>query len=381
MIRLLFVSSGLRVGGAEIALSNILMQLDRTCFEPYVVSLTGPGEIGRRISDLGVPVFECDMRRNPLRDFIRLVRHVRRLKPHVVQTWMYHGDVIGSLAALLGGARRIAWGIHNSSLSQTGSKKSTMLIRRLAAWLSRRVPQVIVSCSEAARDLHVGIGYDAARFRIIGNGFDVERFRPDPGARVALRHELGLAPETPLIINVGRYDPQKNQAGFVRAAALLHGQRPEIHFALVGSGLNAGNAELMTVIAHAGLGRSVHLLDLRHDTPKLIAGSDLLVLSSSFGEAFPLVLGEAMCCGVPCVATDVGDSRLIISDTGTVVPPLDDEALAEAMTSMLAMPASLRAALGRRARQSIVERYDIRRVTREYEAVYLQLVGDPSCVA
>ena len=381
MIRLLFITSGLGVGGAEIVLLDLLSELDRTRFSPQVVSLTGAGEIGQRITELGIPVLDLDIRRRPMRDFLRLARHVRQLRPDVVQTWMYHADLIGSLAARLGGARRIAWGIHNSSLSAQGSRRSTVLVRRLAARLSRVLPQTIISCSEVARALHVELGYENSRFRVIGNGFDLERFRPDPTARTALREELGLAPATPVVINVGRYDPQKNQAGFVRAAALLHRQYPDAHFVLVGKGLNVGNAELAAAIARAGIGPAVHLLDLRRDTPQLIAGSDLLVLASGFGEAFPLVLGEAMSCGVPCVTTDVGDSRLIVGDTGIVVPPLDDTALAEAMHRLLALPAEARAALGRQARARIVARYDIRHITRQYEAVYLDLARDPTCAA
>jgi glycosyltransferase involved in cell wall biosynthesis len=380
MTRLLFISTGLGVGGAEISLLNILQHLDRNRFEPHVISLTGPGEVGTRIRAIGVPTIELNFGRRPLTSFLSLVRAIRRLRPDVVQTWMYHADLLGGLAARLAGVYRVSWGIRNSDLDPGVGGNSTITVRRICALLSRWLPRTIVSCSRVAADIHRNLGYRADRMVVIGNGFDLSQFRPDPAQRLAVRTELGLPGHAPLVIHVGRYHPHKNHQGLVRAAALVHRKHPDAHFVLVGPEVTEQNPTLSADVAAAGLTCVVHCLGLRGDIARLMAASDLLVLSSS-SEAFPRVLGEAMACGVPCVSTDVGDSRVIVGDCGRVVSPHDDEALAAAVDELLSLPASQREALGRQARERVLEHFDIRDIARRYQELYLNLARNTACAA
>ena len=381
MTRLLFISTGLNVGGAEISLLNILQHLDRDRFEPHVISLTGAGEIGARIRAAGVPVIELNLGRRPLAGLVSLRREVRRLRPDVVQTWMYHADLLGGLAARLAGARRVSWGIRNSDLARGASRRSTIIVARICARLSHWLPRTIVSCSAVAADIHRALGYRADRFVVIGNGFDIDHFRPDPEQRISVRAELGLAAGTPLVLHVGRLHAQKNHAGLVRAAGIVHRRCPDARFVLVGKDVTSHNPALGAGIAGAGVASTVHCLGLREDTARLMAASDLLVLSSSSGEAFPRVLGEAMACGVPCVSTDVGDAAAIVGDCGRIVPPHDDQALAGAIVELLAMPAVQREELGRRARERALQHFDIRDIARRYEQLYLNLMKDTPCAA
>lgn len=354
-------------------LRNLLSKLDRSRFAPHVVSLTGSGEIGRRIAAMGVPVLDLDLRHRPARDFIQLVRHVRRLQPDVVQTWMYHADLLGGLAARCAGVRAIAWGIRNSTLDRDQTKLSTRLVTRLNALLSRWLPTGILSCAEAGRNVHVALGYAAEKMAVIPNGFDLSRFRPDAAARSSVRNELRLLSETTLVGIVGRFDPQKNHAGFVQAAGLLRRSRPDVHYVLVGNGLDALNDELAAAARRAEVFDAIHWLGRRDDMPRLMASLDVLASSSSFGEAFPNVLGEAMACGVPCAVTDVGDSAAIVADTGRVVPSGDMPALAAAIDDLLSMEATQRASLGLRARMRVEEHFEIGHVVRCYEDYYGRL--------
>lgn len=380
-LRLVYVSSGLGVGGAETSLLNLLQHLDRERFEPQVVSLRDRGVVGERIAALGVPVHAVGLfgAGSLLPGFWRLVRLLRRLRPALMQTWMYHGDLFGSLAGRLAGAPPLAWGIRNSTLVPGQSRRGTVVVARACARLSRSLPQRIVSCSEVARDVHVALGYAAERFVVIPNGFDLGSFRPDPAARAEVRRELGLAADVPLVAMVGRFDPQKNHLGFLRSAAQLHVKRPDVHYVLAGLGLTDRSDTLAQAIAGHGLQDVVHLLGLRDDTPRLMAGSDLLALPSAYGEAFPRVVGEAMACGTPCVVTDVGDSGRIVGDTGLCVAPGDDAAFARALDALLELPPDRRRELGARARRRVEELYDIRAVTRRYEDLYLEMAGAARC--
>lgn len=376
MIKLAFVTTALATGGAEMMLHKLLQYLDRSRFEPAVISLRDKGQLGTRIEALGVPVHAMGMNPgipNPFR-FWALVRLLRRLRPDVVQTWMYHADLLGGIAARLAGCSRVVWGIRNSNLDARLTKRSTRWVVQTCARLSSCVPARIISCSQLALEVHAALGYQADKMQVIPNGFDLERFRPDPDARLGVRSELGVAPETPLVGLIARFDLQKNHLGFVEAAALVHREWPDVHFLLAGSGVDASNAALVSAISSRGLSSNVHLLGRRDDVPRLMAALDVLA-SSSYGEAFPNVLGEAMACGVPCVVTDVGDSAEIVGNTGRVVASGDMAGLARHIVALLELPIDEKRALGERARQWVEERYEINGIARLYSQFYNELAG------
>src|SRR5262249_13490671 len=156
-------------------------------------------------------------------------------------------------------------------------------------------------------------GFASERMTVIPNGFDTDRFHPSTEAKADVRRELGVAPGAPLIGLVARYDPFKDHANFLRAAAIVAARLPPARFRVCADRVDWGNAALTGPIANLGLQDRCYLLGPRRDVPRVLAALDLLV-SSSASEAFPLTIGEAMACGVPCVATDVGDSALIVGE-------------------------------------------------------------------
>ena len=375
-MKLAIVITGLSGGGAEMMLLKVLERLDRRRFSPHVISLTSRGEIGARIEKLGVPVECLGMRSghfSPTK-FLRLVGRLRKLHPDAVHTWMYHADLLGGLAARLAGIRAVGWAIRHSNFSSSHSKRSTLWVMKACAVLSRRIPRRILCCSQIGNDVHVSAGYDEEKMVVIPNGFDLARFRPDADARVSVRAELGLSEDTPLVGLIARFDPQKDHAGFFEAAARTYRSRPDAHFLLAGTGAAGNNTALRRAIQQAGVVGNTHLLGRREDIPRLMAALDVLVSSSSFGEGFPNVLGEAMACGVPCVVTDVGDSAEIVGETGRVVAPGDMAALAQDIVEVLGLSDKERRALGARARERVQARYRIGSVVRQYEEFYEHLI-------
>ena len=376
-MKLVLIITGLSTGGAEMMLLKLLDRLDPARFSPQVISLTSLGEIGPRIQALGIPVEALGMHPgrlpNPIA-FARLVQRLKAIKPDVVQTWMYHADLVGGLAARLVGVPAIAWNIRHSNLSRDQTKWSTRAVAHLCAKASRWIPDRIVCNSKTARDIHIGIGYDPKHFIILPNGFDLSRFYPDPLSRHAVRTELGIPAHAPLIGLIARFDPQKNHQGFFEAAGQLHQQQPEVHFLLAGMGIDQKNPAIRAWLQCNGIAAVTHLLGLRQDIPRLTAALDI-ASSSSYGEAFPNVIGEAMACGVPCVVTDVGDSADIVGDTGRVVAPGDMIGLAAAWAQLLAMPDTERRALGQRARARVAEHFEIGAVVKRYEVFYEELAG------
>ena len=376
-MKVVFIITGLSTGGAQTMLLKLLERIDRTRFEPEVISLTTRGRTGPRIEALGLPVHALGMQPglpNPIK-FANLVRLLRRSRPDAVNTWMYHADLLGGLAARMANVKALAWSIRNSDLSPGYNKCSTLLVAKICAYISAWLPRRILSCSGRARDIHVANGYDGGKMVLIPNGFDLSRFQPDAGMRDAVRAELKLASGTLIAGLIARDDPQKNHAGFIEAAAQVHKTLPQVHFVLVGDGINQDNKGLTALIDRIGLTGHMHLLGRRDDIPNLMAAFDVLA-SSSFGEAFPSVLGEAMACGVPCVVTDAGDSAEIVGDTGRVVACGDMDGLARQLIELLRWPAEQRAQLGALARRRICDRYEISDITRRYEEFYVQLVND-----
>lgn len=371
-MKIVYIITGLSTGGAEIMLHKLLQRLDRRLFEPQVISLTSKGDVGPLIEALGIPVFALGMRRELPNPFLllRLVLHLRRLKPDIVSTWMYHADLLGGFAARLAGCSRVIWGLRNSDLSPDKSTRSTLLVARICAWLSPWLPTRILSCSSRSRHVHVALGYQADKTHVIPNGFDLARFRPDLTAHKGLRVELGLPVDVHLVGLIARFDPQKNHAGFMEVAEKVLLRRNDVHFVLAGTGIDASNLPLQKMIADRGLQTRMHLLGRRDDVPRVMAALDTLVCASTYGEAFPNVLGEAMACEVPCIVTDVGDSAHIVGNTGHVVAPHDMAGMAHRITDILNLPDKERRELGIQARLRIQENFEIDVIAGYYQTHY-----------
>lgn len=374
--KILHVITDLDMGGAEMVLYRLLAAQDRKEFAEQVVSLTTFTPVGELIHALGIPVHALGMPAGVPDP--RLVTHLaglmRRLKPDLVHTWMYHADLAGGLASRWAGSPPVVWGLHHSVAQPGALKPATYFIARLNALLSRVLPVKIICCAEATCQTHCRLGYLARKMVVIPNGIDPSVYRSDAGLRHAVRRELGLDDDTSLVGLCARFAPQKDHANFMRAAGILHTSMPAVHFLLWGKGIDPANVALVSWIRAAGVESNVHLLGLRSDSPRLTAAIDLACLGSAYGEALPLAVGEAMSSEVPCVVTDVGDSALLVGETGLVVPVRDPQALAAAWVELLSLPPEERRALGRKARQRILDHYSLEKMVAAYAGLYRDII-------
>lgn len=363
------VITGLGTGGAEHQLSQLVIHMHG--FRHVIVSMTGLGDFGPAMQARGIPVHSLDMPpgRPTLRGLMRLVRLIRAERPAVVQTWLYHADLLGLLAARLARVRNVVWNLRCSDMDFSRYSRLSALVVGLLARLSP-FPFAVVHNSMAGRAVHKALGYKPRQWLFIGNGFDLDRFRPDPEARIDIRRQLGVAPDEPLVGLIARYDPMKDHAGFLDAAARVSRVFPRARFLMAGTGVDAENAQLSALIARNGLQDRVFALGRRSDVARLNAALDVAVCSSAFGEGFPNSLGEALCTGLCCVATDVGDSPLVVGESGVVVPPRDPQALADGIARMLALPAATRAELGLRARARFAAQHALPVIAGQYESLY-----------
>jgi glycosyltransferase involved in cell wall biosynthesis len=376
VIKVTHIITGLGVGGAEMMLLKLLASMDPVAFRNDVISLTGDGPIGQRIRSLGIPLIELEIdsrRLNPLK-LARLIACIRRARPHIVQTWMYHADLLGGIAGRI--ARTpVVWCIQSGALHPQLSSRRTRMVVKSCAQLSRRMPRRIVAVAEASRRVHTTLGYARDKFVVIPNGIDTKAFRPDEENRVSVRRELEISDDATLIGMVARFDPQKDHKNFLDAAGLLARSDQAVRFVLCGDGVTWDNAMLTAWIAEAGIRDRIALLGRRTDTWRVTSALDIASLSSSFGEGLPNVIGEAMSCAVPCVVTDVGDSGLVVGYTGRVVSPGDARSLANGWRELIDLGAPQRKALGLRARQRIEDQYSLSYVVGRYEKLYEEIVA------
>lgn len=369
MMKVVHVITGLETGGAELFLYRLLRRTPANV-ESEVVSLTTIHPVGDLIKNLGIPVSALRMRRGvPDPDGIyRLARLIGRSKPNLVQTWMYHSDLLGGIAAALTNIPCI-WNLRIAH--RHGGiyfRPAVMMVVRTCALLSRCFPRAIICCSETVKESHRCLGYDGTKLITIPNGVDTAEFYPSNEDRMKVRQELGVG-NAPIVGMIGRFHPQKNHQAFFEMARAIHAQYPDVRFLLAGSGTSPGNDGVASVVKRAGLEQAFHLLGNRSDMRQVLNAIDIVVSPSS-DEGFPNAIAEAMAVGRPCVATDVGDSARLVADTGTVVPFGDTAALIAAATRMLDLSGDERDRLGAKARERISQEYSAQNTVQAYYDLY-----------
>ncbi len=375
-LKICHVITTTRMGGAETQLLRFLQASAGQPWRQSVVCLEPAGELAQAMAQAGAALTCLDLRPSPaglLQGLGRLRAYLAREQPQLVQTWMYHADLLGLLAVQLpprpAGRPPVIWSLRCSDLEFSPRTRALVW---LCARLSRR-PWAILANSQAGASFHARLGYATRRLRVIPNGFDTTVFRPDPQARVQTRAELGLEPQHLAVIRVARHDPNKDLETFLAAAREAALRQPCLRFILVGQGMSPENPALAPC-QEPPLRGLVQLLGRREDLPRLLAGMDLY-LQSSKSEGLPGALGEAMSAGLCCVATDVGDSALMLGEAGFLAPPGQPFALAQALLSALALPADQRLALGLRARRNIVDNYGLEALVQAQALLFDQALG------
>jgi len=362
--RILFIIGTLDAGGAERQLIELARSLSTT-FEVAVCTFYSGGALA--------PTLEAspEVRRYSLgktgrwdlRALTRMHGIVAEFRPDIVHGYMPVANEVALLVGRLSRAK-VVWGIRASRAEPADDDRLQRLVKRVGNRLAR-YPDLVICNSSAGRDYCATLGYPAARMVVIPNGIDTDHFSPDAEAGRRQRAAWGVSPEARLIGLVARLHPMKSHATFLRAAALISREHPEVRFVSVGTGRRRFEAEVRAMATELGLGDRVIWAGATSNVRDVYRACDVCTLTSAYGEGFPNVLAEAMACGVPCVATDVGDSRMILGELGAVVPTNAHEALAAAWAAALRSPVSTdpeaRAALRARvmenfSRQKLTER-------------------------
>ena len=373
-MRILHVISGLTTGGAEAVLHRLVTAQSGVDHE--VVCLEGRDWYSGKLEERGVRVHHIDWSAIGLpRAVLRLHALIRSSDADLVQTWMYRPNFFAGLSARMAG-KPVVWNIRCSTFQLY--PLATRALAYGGGFLARWVPDFVINCSAESRRLHARIGYDRAEGAVIPNGYDPEVFKPDDEARVKTREELGIAPDSFVVATIGRWHPQKGVSDLLLAMRLLAGRGVAPELLIVGRGFDPANRELRELVDSSGCGDRIHLAGQRSDIPDVARAADLHVLASVGGEGFPNAVAETMLSGTPNIATDVGDSAMIVGDTGWVVPPHDPEKLADAIEQAFAEWKSSRPVWEDRrlaARKRLADNFPLDRMIRAYRDVWEKVTG------
>lgn len=363
-MKIVHIISGLDTGGAELMLFKLVCHLNSQ--EHIVISLTSFGTVGRKLINAGFKVYSLNFNKfNFIFRFIFLIRLLGTISPDVVQTWLYHSDLIGGLAARFAGVKKVFWNIRNTEIPQ-GIFSSTKLVILLCSLLSFLVPNKIICCADAAKYRHIDLHYNKKKLIVIPNGFILD----EADSTFIHRSSLRIPDDFFIIGVVGRYDYLKGYDVLIKAASILSKiTNIKFTFVCIGRGVDLNNQNLKSEIKLANLHGNFMLLGEVEDVIKYYQLFDCFCLPSR-SEGFPNVLAEAMLASLPCVTTNVGDAASIIDSYGIVVPPNDCKNLALGIREIIEMPNDIRKAMGYSAKLSIMNRFGLEIISNEYLKVY-----------
>jgi len=311
-MKIIHIISGLGLGGAENTLYN-LVKYNRDKNKHIVISLSNKKFYEKKFNSIDVNIINLDFKNYFLKSIFILLKTLKKIKPDIIQSWMYHAEFLTIILKLIG-YKKIFWNIRNSTPYSKNFKLKTKILIFINSLFSHIVPHKIISCSSLASKNHINIGYDKTKLIDIFNGVDLKRFK--------IRNKITRKKNEIIIGCVARWHPQKDYLNLIKSLNLLiHKNIYNWKCYLVGKGLDYQNTEVVMLIKKYGLHKHVKLMGPIEKVENFYNKIDFLVLPSKDGEGFPNVLAESYASGVMCISTDVGDAKRIINCKKYLVKP------------------------------------------------------------
>lgn len=370
-MRILHIIGGLETGGAEAMLCKLISASDTSELQHIILSLTGPGTMGAQLMQHGAKVHCLHIQKKKPTSWIsaiRAIRWIRTQEADRIQGWMYYGNIFASICALLGRLPSpVIWNVRHSIHDITYEKASIRWAIRIGTWLKKQ-PKKIIYNAQASAIQHEQLGFPKSKRVVIANGFDTEKYCPNAAARQKTRAALDIDDNTWLIGTIARNHPMKDYDLLIQTAQKAIKINNNIHWCCAGKGVNFETSPFDRI--PQALRQHFHLLGERNDVSELMSGLDIYTQTSGWGEGFPNVVGEAMASGIPCVVTDIGDSALVIGDTGHRIGAGQSEQLLEIWLTSIELGKEKHEQLGKKARARIINEYSLAAIYQDYVSLY-----------
>ena len=372
-MKILHIITSLLDGGAEGVLYRLCT--NDTTNEHMVISLRGKGKYGELLTNQGVKVLTLNMKPKEFSifAFVKLIKILKNENADIIQTWLYHADFFGGIAARLAGKKNLIWNIRHSDFNKKYTKTSLIILIKILSKLSYFLPKKIISCSKNSIKLHTNIGYQSNKMNYVPNGYDLQMFKPNPKKKLLIKNKFNIKNRFTLLGNIARFHPQKDHVNLLRALSIVKKNKIPFKCILVGFGIEKKNKILNNLIQKFNLKNELILLGQQNKINVIMNEIDVNILASGYGEAFPNVVAEAMASGTPCVVTDVGDSSLIVGDTGWVTKTSNSEELANNIKKAINKSKSKKwNYLCLKARKRIVKKFSIKKMIVSYNKIWKQ---------
>ncbi len=365
-MKILFLARQLNIGGAERQLVILANELASRGHEIVIASFYPGGALSKQLDSGRVRLISLEKRSrwDLFSLYVKVLRVMRQEHPDVLHGWMHTQNVVATLVRIVHPKVKLFWCVRSSNLG-------TMLdrVESLAVWLQARLSNFadcIVVNSIAGLEHAASRGIAREKMVFIPNGIDTNAFYPSEAEGQRLRAEWGVGEGQRLIGKVARFDPIKNHPLFLKAAARIVAERPDVRFVCIGHGDASYLKQLQDLTHTLGIQDKVQWINARRDVRAVYNALDIFCSTSS-SEGFPNVIGESMACGPHCVVTDVGDSKLVVGGTGITIPSDDVDALAAGLRQTL--DGNM---LNLRARQRILENFTVAHLGDKTEQVLLR---------
>ncbi len=320
-MKILHVISGLKSGGAEGVMYRLICNDKKN--DHYVISLTDEGFYGHKLKKKKI-FLKCLQIKKDIKSifvFFKLLYFIKKINPEIIQSWMYHGDILGGLAAKLLGKKKIFWNLRNSDLNLKWANKITIFLAKLNSSLSYLIPYKIISCSNKSTKTHLQLGYCKRKITLIDNGFDNVRFNFKENYRAFWRSNLKINRKDIIFCFVGRWSLQKDfKTLFYAFSNFLHTKKnkKKIKLLLIGKDINIKNEYLKKELIKYKLSKNVSLINETEKVNEILNVADIGIFSSKGNEGFPNVIAEKMLTKIPCIVSDVGDAIRIVGNNGLI---------------------------------------------------------------
>ncbi len=360
-MKILFVITGLGVGGAErqvVDLATRLVQLNHQVKICYLTGSPANLSIPNQIELIGLGVRKSVW--GFFMAYAALRRVILRFQPDVVHSHMVHANILSRLVRLTTPITRLVCTAHSTN---EGGK-----LRMLGYRLTARLADVSTNVSaEAVAAFEAQGAVAPGTMLAISNGIDTERFQPSDSARLELRKREGVHEDEQIVLAVGRLNEAKDYPNLFRAFADVLSSSVNVRLWIVGDG--ELRKDLEEEIARNGITEKVRFLGIRSNVADWMNAADVFALSSAW-EGFGLVVAEAMACEKVVVATDAGGVKEVLGDCGYLVPTRNASALSAALKEALHLPPEAANSLGQRARERIVSQYSLENIAKRWCAIY-----------
>jgi glycosyltransferase involved in cell wall biosynthesis len=367
--KILHIITSTDIGGAESMLVKYISNSKNKSLKHIVLSIRKIGKLGLKLQGFGVEVYTIPGKLNSYKGIISLHKLIKSINPVIIQSWMYHSDFLALFLGIFYKDIKVCWNIRSYKYYNS-SFRIYFLIKILSTF--SRFPETIIINSLESKKVHLKLGFRPKKWNYIPNGFDENLFMTKDKSDVDIRNELFLKRDVQIVGHVGRYTPEKDHDSFLEACKIINNSNPDVHYVLVGRDIDNFNQTLINKIHDLDLESNVHLLGERLDIEMIIPCFNILC-SSSVDEAFPNNVGEAMLSGVPCIATRVGDTSLLIYNKDFLVDSKDYHAMANKSLKLLNMSQLQRKEIGLRGRSHVVKNFSIRKISDQYDKIYASL--------